>query len=71
MVVQPGNWEPQRVQIQYFMLLVVQMETLGEYAKASIDNNDVLLFKVVLFAVNMITLLGQYLWERHGGAVVV
>ena len=36
---------------------------LSEFMKASVDANDQLLFKVFLLLLNVMTVLGQYVWN--------
>jgi len=42
---------------------ISQYEILCDYYRVAIDNNDQLLFKLVLMVINMLTVLGQYIYK--------
>lgn len=57
--------DEQQDMVEALISAVKKLQTMSDFVKLFIDNNDQLLFKAFTFVLHCATIVGQYLWSEH------
>ena len=60
-----SNREIAQLKLYNMNLVVSELDVMSEFIKSSVDTNDQLPFKIFLLILNILSVMGQYIWNNY------